>query len=266
MEPSPKFSSPPPPYDDIAPEVTKNPCLPPVTLLLDGQSIRDESSLAHLYQLSRCVTTLPRTPPKNSSITFERVESHAPEKLEASETAEPHYRHLFYLAHPADAQYRTDIPEYYITSVDTDTVGNIYLEANKPRFQKNEFKLLLSSKRTASDRPLFDEPGKASPLFTARPAKLMSSCYSWIQRGGSQVAVEDGKGAEHKLAIMTAMTQEMRDALVAVWLLRLWYETAESKQVKREELERMMPPIPHQDWKLGKRVGVLGGLAGAGGC
>ncbi|KAL3481703.1 hypothetical protein BJX99DRAFT_253230 [Aspergillus californicus] len=111
-----------------------------------------------------------------------------------------------------------------------------------------EFEALLSSKQTASDRPLFDEAGKASTLFTARPAKLMGSWYNWIQEDGSQVA------------------EEMRDVLVAVWMLKLWYETAETRQAKREELEQMMPPVSsYQDWNYAKKVGTLGGFAGAGG-
>jgi hypothetical protein len=93
--------------------------------------------------------------------------------------------------------------------------------------------------------------------------------------------VEDGKGDEHKLVITTPITQEMWDALVAVWMLRLWYETAESKQAKREgklhtiacwiianrvaELERLTAPVSYQDWTYAKRVGGLGALAGAGG-
>ncbi|KAL2794597.1 hypothetical protein BJX66DRAFT_303458 [Aspergillus keveii] len=271
MDPDTKYLDPPPPYEDVVGEGSDAPSLlqPPVTLLLDGQCIRDASSSAPLYRISRSVTTLPKTPPKNSSIIFERIENdnRVPEKPEGSGTRQQpqlHHRHLFYLAHPADAQYRTDIPGYYITSVDTETVGNIHFETSKSRLQKTEFKALLSAKRTASDRPLFDEAGRTSTLFTARPATLMSSRYTWTQKNGSQVAVEDGKGDEHRLAITTPMTQETRDALVASWMLRLWYETAESKQAKREELERLTAPVSYQDWTYAKRVGGLGALAGAG--
>ncbi|KAL2847089.1 hypothetical protein BJX68DRAFT_240205 [Aspergillus pseudodeflectus] len=271
MDPATKYLDPPPPYEDAVAEGshTKIPTLQPVTLLLDGQCIRDASTSTSRYQISRSVTTLPKTPPKNSSIIFERVDT-ASRVLEKDETpgteqapSEP--RHLFYLAHPADAQYRADVPGYYITAVATETAGNIHLETSKSRLQKLEFTALLSAKRTASDRPLFDEAGKTVTLFSARPAKLMSSRYTWTQEDGSQIAVEDGKGDEHRLAITTAMTQEMRDALVAVWLLRLWYETAESKQAKREELERLAAPVSYQDWTYAKRVGGLGALAGAGG-
>ncbi|KAL3451413.1 hypothetical protein BJX65DRAFT_267884 [Aspergillus insuetus] len=271
MDPDTKYLDPPPPYEDVVGEGSDTPSLlQPVTLFLDGQCIRDASSSgAPLFQISRSVTMLPKTPPKNSSIIFERIdqESNVPEKAEALETqqGQAKHRHLFYLAHPADAQYRTDIPAYYITSVDTETVGNIHFETSKSRLQKTEFQALLSAKRTASDRPLFDDAGRATTLFNARPAKLMSSRYTWTRENGSQVAVEDGKGDKHSLVITTPITQEMRDALVAVWMLRLWYETAESKQAKREELERLTAPVSYQDWTYAKRVAGLGALAGAGG-
>ncbi|KAL2827805.1 hypothetical protein BDW59DRAFT_54770 [Aspergillus cavernicola] len=264
METDTKSPDLPPSYEDtLVQEGSKEVNLPPAVLLLEGQSIRDELS-AHLYQLSRTVTTLPRTTLKSSSVIFERVEHDAPEKAGASETLQPKHQHLFYLAHPADAQYRTDIPAYYITSVDAETVGNIHFETSKSRLQKTEFTALLSAKRTASHRPLFDEAGKLVTLFNARP-KWMGSCYSWMDRNGHQLAFEDRKGEQHKLVITSPMSQDTRDALTAMWVLRLWYETAESKQAKKEAMERMMPPVSYQDLRLGKRVGGLGALAALGG-
>ncbi|KAL2868796.1 uncharacterized protein BJX67DRAFT_379744 [Aspergillus lucknowensis] len=263
------FQSPPPSYHDAIQVECSNVPLQPTSLLLEGQSIRDELSRACLYQLSRTVTALPRITPKNSSVIFERVEYEAPARSETSKNheAQPKHRHLFYLAHPADAQYRSDIPAYYITSMDAETLGNIHFETSKPRLQKTEFRALLSAHRTASHKPLFDEARKLTILFDARPMNWVSSRYSWTDGNGHQVAFEEGKGEheQHKLVITHPMAQETRDALVALWVLRLWYETAESKQAKREELERMMPPASYQDLKLGKRVGALGALGGAGG-
>jgi hypothetical protein len=42
---------------------------------------------------------------------------------------------------------------------------------------------------------------------------------------------EDGK---YKLSVTREISQEMRDASVATWLLRLWHNTAENKQARRE--------------------------------
>jgi hypothetical protein len=48
------------------------------------------------------------------------------------------------------------------------------------------------------------------------------------------VAVDEKEDDRCKLSITRIMPQELRDALVATWLLRLWHDTAESKQAKRE--------------------------------
>ncbi|KAL4944569.1 hypothetical protein BDV06DRAFT_220195 [Aspergillus oleicola] len=275
MEPETKSLGLPPSYEDTIQEGFKNASqndLPPTKLLLEDGSIREQSTSTLFYKLSRSVTTLPKTPPKNSSVTFERVESSIPEKAESSETPQQNHchKHLFYLAHPADAQYRTDTPAYYITSVDASTtLGNLHFETSKPLFQKTEFTARLSSKRTSAHNPLFDEAEKTSTLFTARSAKWLSgrSNYTWTDGHGRQMAIEDGptKNSQHRLDIFVPMSQEMRDALVSLWVLRLWFERAESREAKKEALERMTPAVPYQDMKLMKKTGALGAL-GAVGC
>ncbi|KAL4925070.1 uncharacterized protein BDV17DRAFT_191789 [Aspergillus undulatus] len=263
----------PPSYKDAIQDGTKiveTDSLPPAVLLLEGDSIKCESSSTLLYQLSRNITSLPRTPPKNSSVVFERVEQNALEKTDATTQPQQHH-HLFYLAHPADAQYRTDVPGYYITSVDSSaTIGNMHFETTKSRLQKTEFTALLSAGRTCAHKPLFDALGKSVTLFNARPAGWMSSRYVWTDGEGRQVAVEDVLGkndrGKTRLSITMSMKQEERDALVALWVLRLWYETAESKQAKKEAMERMTPPTLYQDLTMVKRTGALGAIGGAGGC
>lgn len=116
-------------------------------------------------------------------------------------------------------------------------MGNMHFETSKSRLQKKtEFTALLSSKRTASHNPLFDESGNAMSLFTARPAKWKSSQYTWTDSDGHQVAIDDRKGEreQHRLVITRPMAQDKLDALVGLWVLRLWYENAETKQAKRE--------------------------------
>lgn len=170
---------------------------------------------------------------------FERVE-HDERELglgaEGLTAGTPQKRHLFYLVHPANAQYRTDIPaRYYITSAMPEMVGNIRLETSETRFQRTSFKAMLSAKRTASDKPLFNEGTEQVLLFDIRPNwKLGRDCYSWSDSNGRLVAVEEKEDDRYKLSVMRSMPQELKDALVATWLLRLWHDTAESKQAKRE--------------------------------
>ncbi|CAG8909026.1 unnamed protein product [Penicillium egyptiacum] len=201
--------------------------LEPAVLILSGQSVLAESATSTpLYQVNSDIRSISN---KDSSVAVERVEHDVTVDT-------PQKRHLFYLAHPMNAQYRTDIPaKYYITSAVPETVGNIRLETSDARLQKTSFKAMLSAKRTASDKPLFVNGTQQLLLFDIHPnRKVCGNCYKWSDSDGRQLAVEEKENDRYRLSVTRSMSQELRDALVATWLLRLWHDTAESKQAKRE--------------------------------
>jgi hypothetical protein len=210
--------------------------LEPADLFLSGQSVISKAATSTpLYQLNSDIQSISN---KDSSVAFERVEHDVPGseiEIKGTTAGTPRKRHLFYLAHPVNARYRTDIAaRYYITSAVPEMVGNIRLEISETRFQKTSFKAVLSPKRTASDNPLFGE-GTQQLLFDIQPnRKVGRNCYRWSDSNGRHVAVEEKEDDRYGLSVTTSMSQEMRDALVATWLLRLWHDTAESKQAKRE--------------------------------
>lgn len=211
--------------------------LEPVVLFLSGQSVVAEAApSAPLYQLNSDIRSISN---KDSSVAFERVEHDVGElgiKAEGVSAGTPRKRHLFYLAHPVNAQYRTDIPAgYYITSAVPEMVGNIRLETSETRFQRTSFRAMLSAKKTASDKPLFNEGTEQVLLFDIHPNwKVGRNCYTWSDSNGRLVAVEEKEDDTYKLSITRTIPQDWRDSLVATWLLRLWHDTAESKQAKRE--------------------------------
>lgn len=191
----------------------------PVVLVLTSQSIIPETASTPLYNIAGSVTSIAQ---KDSTVKFERVE-HGPDEAES-----PRNHRLFYLVHPVDARYRTDLPaHYYITSAVPGMIGNIRFETSKTRLQKTEHKALLSPGRSARDQPLFDETAQQL-LFTVKPNR---KGYIWTDATGRQVASE---GDQCKLAITVPLRKDMADALVALWVLRLWYDTAESSKAKRE--------------------------------
>jgi hypothetical protein len=207
--------------------------LEPDVLLLSGQSVLSEASpLTSAYQINGDIRSITK---KHASVVFERVEGTAGTSQK---------QQLFYLAHPTNAQYRTDIPaKYYVTSVVPEMVGNIRLEVSKARFQKASFKAILSPKKTAADELLFDE-GAQHLLFDIQPNWKGSDCYKWTNFTAKQVAIEEKEDDRYKLSV-TSMSQELRDALVATWLLRLWHDMAESRQAKREcSLKLLLPSNP----------------------
>lgn len=204
--------------------------LEPSVLLLSGQHVISKASPeVPLYETSRDVTSIPQ---ENSSIIFERVERTNSSEADRDNTENEQKRHIFYLAHPLGAQFQTDTPVYYITSVPREeAIGNISLRCNKSRLKRLEFEVKLSAARTAADKPLFDE--NARVLFSIRP-KGLAGRWTWLDSDGSQVAVEERKGSQPTLDITVSMEREMRDALVATWCLKVWYDTAESPHAKKD--------------------------------
>lgn len=251
---------PPPPFEDAGTSADSDPedILPPTVLILTNQSIHAETSPLSsspqqlpLYQINQPITTTsPRNKKKFTSAKFERVEYHnSPQaaslnptsnsKTESTDLCQTHH-HLFYLAHPAHARYRKDVPAYYITSRSLGMIGNVHFETTKQSyFQKPEFKALLSPNKTKSSSPLFYfSDGKTQTehcrlLFHIKPKskwKNGRSRYRWAAADGREVAVEEAK----KLVVTVPMKRQMRDVLVALWMLRLWFDTAESRQARRE--------------------------------
>lgn len=223
-----------------------------LSLELQGELIRDLSTGRVLYKLSRQVTSLPKPGAnKSSSVIFERVEyttTSADKKVDnakedihthakAGSQSQSQHKHLFYLVHPADAQYRPEIPGYYITCLSADpqkAQGNMQFETSKTVLHGTEFRALLSPGRTWADKPLFDTHSQ-TPLFIARREGLMGSQYTWREPLGTELGHDFCKNGEsHGLVITSPMDQEGRDALVALWVLRVWHDVAESPKAKRD--------------------------------
>ncbi|RDW86623.1 uncharacterized protein DSM5745_03265 [Aspergillus mulundensis] len=229
--------------------VEKNILLDPAVLFLSAQSVVAEADPSTpLYVLSTDIRSIPN---KNSSVKLERVEN-VDDGPDGSQGAPPkRHQHIFYLVHPEHAQYRTDIPaRYYITSAVPETVGNIRLEASEARLQRTSFRALLSAGKTASDRPLFNEGAQQLVLFEIQPSGkvgLSSTSYKWSDSKGDQVATEGKENSRYYLKVTSSLPQDVRDALVATWLLRLWHDTAESKEAKREFFESMTSPEAYRE-------------------
>lgn len=274
-----------PPSGPAASGAEKADIIEPAVLLLSGQHVVSKAAPeVLLYEMSRDVTSVPQ---KNSSIIFERVEDAHVTEAGRNGPENQQKRHLFYLARPAGAEFQTETPAYYLTAVSREaTLGNISLRSTKSLLQRPEFEALLSATSTAEDKPLFDENPKV--IFSIRP-KLLADRYTWFNFDGGQVAVEEKKGSQRTLDITLPMKRELRDSLVATWCLKVWHDTAESPQAKRDgkshplslrrytipcittdlnssAMERLTPAEGLLGYgnmsKTGKRVGALGSLAG----
>lgn len=232
--------------------------LDPATFVLDasGQSILlltdDATATAPtpgqkpVYQLSKDITT---TSTKESSVKFERVV-----KIEEEDDDDVPNQHCFYLVHPLNAQYRKDLPAYYITAMPgKEMIGNISFEITQPRLRRAEFKALLSAKRDAKSEPLLDQGsdggGGGQVLWHVKPSWKGGGRYKWTDGDGRQVAVEEGRDP-CKLAVTVPLKGEVRDALVAMWALRMWHDTGETRQAKREGKLSCQAPVVQSSVQL----------------
>lgn len=140
---------------------------------------------------------------------------------------------IFYIVHPQNARYRADIPaQYYITSVSPGQIGNIRLSrAGK----KRAFKALLSPAKSAADDPLLNDEDAEKVLFEVKATGWTGGRYQWTGSDGKLLAVEDVDGDESqpRLVGQVPLPKDRCDALVAVWILRLWLDRADSRQAKR---------------------------------
>ncbi|KAI1079650.1 hypothetical protein F5B20DRAFT_543067 [Whalleya microplaca] len=257
-----------PPYEDADEEPWRD-VVEPTKLVLAGQSVYAEADESTpLYVMNQDVTTLTH---KSPTVTFERVELDTveDESIDSEDFTKQRNRHLFYLAHPAEAHRRAELgASYYITSVSRQTVGNVKLE--KPTkslpFQKPEFRALLSENRSAWDSPLFDKDTETL-LFDARP-RWKRGRYEWLDSSGKVVAFEDdAKDGRCKLVVTIPLQRESRDALVALWCLRLWHDSAQSKGP--ETVYGVDPDIAymtHIDTTMMKRTAALASVGAGAGC
>ncbi|PTD06511.1 putative aldehyde dehydrogenase-like protein [Fusarium culmorum] len=129
-------------------------------------------------------------------------------------------RHLFDLKHPTAAEFPT-FP--YHAEVATRralcSFGVSYFRSGSILRQKKGFRFDRAVKGT--ERKL--EP--RSVLFEASSSRSKGVGYEWRDAQGELIAreVEDER-TSMSLVITAEMSVELRDALVAAWILRIWYE------------------------------------------
>lgn len=196
-------------------------------LRLEGTSITAESSSREIYKLNRDILAAPA---EVSSTVLGRAEY---ETLGSGEKPPSNGgRELFYLVHPKNSQYRKDLPPYYLTAISNGAIGNIVLQTSKTLLQNREFKALVSVGKTASEAPLFET--KAQRVLFIAKSKWVNGGCKWTNADGEEVAVEDHKSQCPRLTVTAPLPRSERDALVALWVLRLWHDAAESRQVKKQ--------------------------------
>jgi hypothetical protein len=219
----------PPPSYEAATGQAPHELVEPASLVLHGIDIfvENKGENTPLYQLSRNITALP---PKNnsSSIHLHRVERGESEKT----NGEPVTARIFHLVHPVNADFRGDLPPYYVTATSLEALGNIILEANKHTLQRTEFSAKLSWDTNSGTKPLFHGKDKQQLVFYSKNSRKGEQ--EWFDQHDKLLATECHNGQLPTLTMGGPVPRNTRDALVAMWCMMLWYELAESRGAKRE--------------------------------
>ncbi|KAF5669982.1 hypothetical protein FHETE_4665 [Fusarium heterosporum] len=199
----------------------------PVTLLFSGQLIRSEDAPSTpLYHLSQEPARIVH---RNLSIIFEKVEF--------AETGDPdgkvprlrrRTQDLYYLVHPRRGNFRDDMPRYYITAAAPEALGNVQFYISKAAPGEIEFRAMLNPDKSAADIKLFNCDTQKL-LFDIKP-KEKGDHYEWVDADGRMVAYESKASDQHKLVIQIPLQQQMKDVMVALWILRIWHDVAESQE------------------------------------
>ncbi|KAG8672193.1 hypothetical protein FPOAC1_005455 [Fusarium poae] len=202
----------------------------PSTLVFSGQLITSEDAPSTpLYQLNRELACKVQT---NMAIIFESVqftETINPESkvIRRRKTSQD----LYYLVHLRNSPLSQDnLPIYYITAASPGSLGNIQLDICNTDHQKKDFKAMLNADKSAADILLFNRDTQQL-LFDIKP-EWKGDQYQWIDENGAKVAFESRTAEGQRLHIQVSLQQQKRDALVALWILRLWNSIAESSVPK----------------------------------
>ncbi|KAM0236178.1 hypothetical protein ACHAPO_005402 [Fusarium lateritium] len=174
------------------------------------------SSQAPAYEFSHSIGYLHD---HDRSVKVERVDSVIKNSAGLPQVALKN-RHLFDLKHPTAAEFPT-FP-YHAEAATRRALcsfGVSYFRSGNLLRQKKGFRFDRAAK--GADRKL--EP--QGMLYEASSSRSKGVAYEWRDAQGELIAreVEDEK-ASMSLVITAEMSVELRDALVAAWILRIWYE------------------------------------------
>ncbi|RGP80171.1 hypothetical protein FLONG3_1705 [Fusarium longipes] len=191
--------------------------LGPATLYISGRFVYSSDPQAPpLYEFSHSIGYLHDN---DRSVKVERVDSVLKTSTGLPQVALKN-RHLFDLKHPTAAEFPT-FP-YHAEAATRRALcsfGVSYFRSGNLLRQKKGFRFDRAVK--GAERKL--EP--QSMLYEASSSRSQGVGYEWRDSHGELIAreVEDEKSSM-SLVITAEMSVELRDALVAAWILRIWYE------------------------------------------
>ncbi|KFA61694.1 hypothetical protein S40285_03472 [Stachybotrys chlorohalonatus IBT 40285] len=201
----------PPAYAESSPDEI----IPPATLHIAGRFIHcSDPNSPPLYQLSHIVGYLSGA---DRSVTLERLD-YTIKTQDGMPKVSSRSRHIYDLKHPPALWFPTFV--YYAESMSRQSLGSVGLAMYHPK--------KLSSTKAFRVHRAAHRPNKTlvekELLFTAVPTKDSAVLFEWSDAQGQLIAREVEEDNFVRLIVGAAMGKRLRDALVASWVSRIWWE------------------------------------------
>lgn len=217
-----------PSYETITNTTTAAPptktVLGPATLYISGRFIYSADPQAPpLYEFSHSIGYLHDA---DRSVKVERVDQVV--KTSSAGTTPPQVvlrnRHLFDLKHPTAAEFPNFA--YHAEAATRRVLCSFGASAFRVRGLLRHGKgYRFERVARGADRKLEAAQDDDAALFEANPSRDRAVGYEWRDARGELMAREvKDEAASMSLVITAEMSAEMRDVLVAAWIIRIWWE------------------------------------------
>ncbi|KAH6889190.1 hypothetical protein B0T10DRAFT_487510 [Thelonectria olida] len=217
-----------PSYDSVTQTKTdpiqQHHILGPATLHVAGRFIHSsDPSAPPLYEFSHSIGFLSAT---DRSVSLQRLDHVVADGATQVHTRK---RHLFDLKHPTKAEFPAF--DFHAETASRRALCCLGIKPFHPA--RGLFSSLGNAKRKryrvhravrGRDRRLEEQP---DVVFSAAPSRDRGVGFEWSDGEGRLLAREVETNELMSLVVTAEMETETRDALVAAWMLRVWYELAQ---------------------------------------
>ncbi|ETS73374.1 hypothetical protein PFICI_14979 [Pestalotiopsis fici W106-1] len=223
-----------PGYQEEIDDASSHQSVPPAVLVLsDHHIIREDpgnSNPKPLYELNRGVAVITNA---TTTVTFSRLDYSVQDVAGAEPSLKVRKRHLYSLEHNRTASLGryvrnakfADAPSFWCKSESKKTLGDLGLKIKK----KSGFIIQAVNRRDGQNSdPCFVESSQSrdNPVSFGIEWSKKYNRHVWTDALGLLVAFETLVDGKHRLDIKTELQRPALDTLVALWCLKIWWESA----------------------------------------
>ncbi|KAM4062113.1 hypothetical protein HRG_008962 [Hirsutella rhossiliensis] len=205
-----------PSYGD-ANERLDNRILPPVTLRVAGRFVySDDPQAPPLYELSHSIGFLSDT---DHVVRVQRLQ-HVVKQFNGAPHVSTRARHLYDLKHPSHVTAPT-FP-FHAEATSRQSLCSLGITRFRPRRLSTARGYRVHRAARGPNHQLVSQEA----IFTVLPARDRAVTFEWFDAQSRLLARELVQGDMMSFLIGTEMSLGARDALVAAWVLKVWWELA----------------------------------------